>query len=202
MLSRATFKSPLSDGQQACENHHSVACSTGSPNLTTSSEHQHCAPDIMEPLIDDDTPSTATGTPGIHHVLSFIHGDLGSPLEETPQLRRALSQVGADARCGCLYTLLAQVFDWTDFDVFELDEASQGRPLYALAMAIFTEEGLLVRSKPGYNRIWSHYMRHRMAGRLIVHPLISTCGLSSRGTAAKTRTTTRSTPLTSPKPWR
>ena len=44
--------------------------------------------------------------------------------------------------------LSVQVFDWTEFDVFELDEASQGRPLYALAMAIFTEEGLLVR--PAY----------------------------------------------------
>lgn len=41
--------------------------------------------------------------------------------------------------------LFSQVFDWSEFDVFELDEASQGRPLYALAMAIFTEEGLLVR---------------------------------------------------------
>lgn len=45
-------------------------------------------------MIDEETPSTATGSSVMHRELSFIQGDLGPPLDESPLLRRVLNQVG------------------------------------------------------------------------------------------------------------
>jgi hypothetical protein len=40
-----------------------------------------------------------------------------------------------------------QVYDW-EFDVFQLQRLSGGRPLFAVAMALLDREGLLVRAAP------------------------------------------------------
>ena len=37
-----------------------------------------------------------------------------------------------------------QVYDW-DFNMFEVDRASGGRPLYTATMALLQDQGLLVR---------------------------------------------------------
>jgi len=39
-----------------------------------------------------------------------------------------------------------QVFQWEAFDVFHLAKLTDGRPLYAVTMAVLESEGLLVRA--------------------------------------------------------
>lgn len=105
VMSRTAYEPPLPSRDHVCEQHNSVVnskLSVDTPHINSGVNrgaqlHQHCVvqDDVSgaQIMVDEETPSTATGSSTLHRQLSFIHGDLGQPLEETPALRRALSQV-------------------------------------------------------------------------------------------------------------
>lgn len=207
MLSRATCKSPLSDDEQACEDHHhSVACSTGSPHLSIGAR-QHCPPcstGHMEPLIDDDTPSTATGTPSMHHVLSFIHGDLGPPLEETPRLQKALSQVAiivATTRpCASQQCCLSRSLIGPSLMFLSSTKPARGGRCTRWPWLFLPKRV----SWCVQHTLDSTYVivcaSHRTAGKSTAPRLISTCAPCSKATGGKTPITTQSMRPMSPRP--